>query len=198
MTMAPVPAPLLLAEDLAVGYFLGRKNARVVAGPLQLALYPGELVCLLGPNGAGKSTLLRTLAGLQPPLAGRLVVAGVPLAALGAAERARQLSIVLTDRFEAAALTVQELVSLGRHPHTGWLGGLSGHDHALVRAALEATGTTGVFWAKARASITFCRSPSLSSPTGRAAKPMVPVASSAARTRAWSCPLSPPNQPVWG
>ena len=143
MTMAPAPAPLLLAEDLAVGYFLGRKNARVVAGPLQLALYPGELVCLLGPNGAGKSTLLRTLAGLQPPLAGRLVVGGVPLATLGAAERARQLSIVLTDRLEAAALTVQELVSLGRHPHTGWLGGLSGHDHALVRAALEATGTTG-------------------------------------------------------
>ena len=142
MMMPPPPAPLLLAEDLAVGYFPGRKSARVVAGPLQLALYPGELVCLLGPNGAGKSTLLRTLAGLQPPLTGRLEIGGVPLANLSAAGRARQLSVVLTDRFEAAALTVRELVSLGRHPHTGWLGGLTAHDHAQVAAALAATGTT--------------------------------------------------------
>jgi iron complex transport system ATP-binding protein len=140
--MNPAPAPLLLAEDLSVGYFLGRNNARVVAGPLRLALHPGELVCLLGPNGAGKSTLLRTLAGLQPPLAGRLEVGSLPLAALSAAERARQLSIVLADRPDAATLTVQELVSMGRHPHTGWLGGLSNHDHAQVRAALAATGTT--------------------------------------------------------
>ncbi|MFC6226077.1 ABC transporter ATP-binding protein [Hymenobacter artigasi] len=140
--MAPAPTSLLLAEDLAVGYFLRRKNARVVAGPLHLALHPGELVCLLGPNGAGKSTLLRTLAGLQPPLAGRLEVGGVPLAALSAAERARQLSVVLTDRLDAATLTVQELVRLGRHPHTGWLGSLTAYDHAQVAAALAATGTT--------------------------------------------------------
>ncbi|OGX91323.1 ABC transporter ATP-binding protein [Hymenobacter coccineus] len=135
------PAPLLTAEDLAVGYFLSKKTPRPVAGPLRLALWPGELVCLLGPNGAGKSTLLRTLAGLQPPLGGRLELGGRPLAAMGAAERARQLSVVLTDRVDAGNLAVRELVRLGRHPHTGWLGGLSAHDEARVQAALEATGT---------------------------------------------------------
>jgi len=36
---------------------------------------------------------------------------------------------------------VLELVRLGRHPHTGWLGGLSAHDEAQVQAALAATGT---------------------------------------------------------
>lgn len=113
----------------------------MVAGPLQLTLWPGELVCLLGPNGAGKSTLLRTLAGVQAPLGGQLTISGVPLAGLTPEARARQLSVVLTERLEAGSLTVQELVNLGRHPHTGWLGGLSAHDHAQVRTALAATGT---------------------------------------------------------
>lgn len=138
------PVPLLTAEDLTVGYFVSRNRTRPVAGPLRLALCPGELVCLLGPNGAGKSTLLRTLAGLQPPLSGRLDLGGAALARMSAAERARQLSVVLTDRVDAGNLTVRELVSLGRHPHTGWLGTLSTHDHAHVQAALAATDTAGL------------------------------------------------------
>ena len=139
--LMPTPPPLLTAADLVVGYFAAKNKPRPVAGPLQLALGPGELVCLLGPNGAGKSTLLRTLAGLQPPLSGQLIIAGESLATLSAPERARQLSIVLTDRLDAGNLTVRELVRLGRHPHTGWLGGLSAHDEAQVQAALVATGT---------------------------------------------------------
>jgi iron complex transport system ATP-binding protein len=143
MSLAPPPqsAPILTAESLRVGYAVRKKAPRLVAGPLHLALWPGELVCLLGPNGAGKSTLLRTLAGVQAPLGGQLIVGGRPLASLSPEARARQLSIVLTERIEASHLTVQELVNLGRHPHTGWLGGLSAHDHAQVRAALAATGT---------------------------------------------------------
>ncbi|GAB3635724.1 ABC transporter ATP-binding protein [Hymenobacter arcticus] len=145
MSATPLPAaptPVVTADALTIGY-AGRKGApRLVAGPLHLTLWPGELVCLLGPNGAGKSTLLRTLAGVQAPLGGRLTVGGRPLASLSPEARARQLSIVLTERIDAGYLTGQELVNLGRHPHTGWLGGLSAHDHAQVRAALAATGTT--------------------------------------------------------
>lgn len=39
------------------------------------SLAPGEVLVLRGPNGSGKTTLLRTLAGLQPPLAGTMTVA---------------------------------------------------------------------------------------------------------------------------
>ncbi|APX90734.1 heme ABC exporter, ATP-binding protein CcmA [Brevirhabdus pacifica] len=35
-------------------------------------LNPGEVLILRGPNGIGKTTLLRTVAGLQPPVAGRI------------------------------------------------------------------------------------------------------------------------------
>ncbi|MBR9766022.1 MAG: heme ABC exporter ATP-binding protein CcmA [Rhodobacteraceae bacterium] len=39
---------------------------------VSFALVPGQALILRGPNGSGKTTLLRTLAGLQPALAGTL------------------------------------------------------------------------------------------------------------------------------
>ncbi len=39
---------------------------------LWLSAGSGEVVAVVGPNGSGKSTLLRTIAGLLPPLAGRV------------------------------------------------------------------------------------------------------------------------------
>jgi ABC-type Mn2+/Zn2+ transport system ATPase subunit len=60
-------APLLEARGLAVGH-----GGRPAAEGVDLALAAGECVGVIGPNGAGKTTLLRTLAGLQPPLAGKI------------------------------------------------------------------------------------------------------------------------------
>lgn len=136
--------PLLRAENLAVGYPVsgrgGRTGARRILSGLDLELRPGELVCLLGPNGAGKSTLLRTLAGLQAPLEGRLVVDGGDFAALSPEAWARKTAIVLTERIDGGNLTVQALAELGRHPHTGWSGRLGDADRAAVRRAMEEAG----------------------------------------------------------
>ena len=127
--------PRLATANLAVGY--GR---RIVLQGLDLTVPGGTLVCLVGANGAGKSTLLRTLAGLQPPLAGEVRLDGAPLAALAPTERARKLAVVLTERVSAGALDVYSLVALGRHPWTGRLGTLEPADRAAVAAALDTVG----------------------------------------------------------
>jgi ABC-type cobalamin/Fe3+-siderophores transport system ATPase subunit len=46
----------------------------------------------------------------------------------------------LTERATTDALTVEELVGLGRHPHTGFFGRLDATDHAVVAEAMELTG----------------------------------------------------------
>ena len=45
-------------------------------GPLDLEVAEHEFVAIVGPSGCGKSTLLRLVAGLLPPSAGRVRVAG--------------------------------------------------------------------------------------------------------------------------
>ena len=132
---------ILKTQALAIGYGpAGSAGRKTVADDLDLAVAPGEFVCLLGPNGAGKSTLLRTLAGLQPRLGGGVAVAGEDLARLGAADRARLIAVVLTEKAASPSLRVRELVSSGRHPHTGWFGKLTPADERIITDSLALVG----------------------------------------------------------
>lgn len=135
--MNALAASRIETQSLAIGYAVHRGAPKVVASGIGVRIAAGELVCVLGPNGAGKSTLLRTLAGLQAPLAGRVLLDGVSVHAIPPRQRARALSVVLTDRVSAGLLDVYSLVSLGRSPYTDWAGTLTPHDHDVVQAALR-------------------------------------------------------------
>ena len=63
-------------------------DAAALAGT-NLELGRGEVLCVLGPSGAGKSTLLRVVAGLQPPSAGVVRVAGRDIGRLPPRSRSR-------------------------------------------------------------------------------------------------------------
>ena len=133
-------AAILLTCDLCIGYAPKRRPRMVVAADIGVELLKGELVCLLGPNGAGKSTLLRTLAGLQKPLAGEVILQGRDLHGRPERERARLLGLVLTERVDVGNLSAYALVALGRYPYTGWDGRLSPADAEVVRWAMAAVG----------------------------------------------------------
>ncbi|MCZ8333380.1 MAG: heme ABC exporter ATP-binding protein CcmA [Rhodobacteraceae bacterium] len=78
----------MIVEDLAVA----RGGVPVLEG-LSFRLVAGAALILRGPNGVGKTTLLRTLAGLQPTLAGRV---SVPAESIAYAAHADGLKAVLT------------------------------------------------------------------------------------------------------
>ncbi|MCB1121096.1 MAG: ABC transporter ATP-binding protein [Verrucomicrobiae bacterium] len=129
---------LLETRRLSIGYFDRRKQNRIVAKSIQLDLKRGRFVCLLGPNGTGKSTLIRTLGGLQPPLAGAVELEGKALESFAPGDRARKISLVLTDIQPMGIFSVYSMVALGRHPHTRWTGSLTREDHLKIQWAITA------------------------------------------------------------
>ena len=80
----------MVVENLGVE----RGGVPVLEG-LSFALAAGQVLVLRGPNGSGKTTLLRTLAGLQPPLAGTV---SAPPEAITYAAHADGLKSTLTAR----------------------------------------------------------------------------------------------------
>ncbi len=134
-----MPHPLS-TTSLTVGYTLSRTETHRVLGDVSVHLRQGEIVAFLGANGVGKSTLLRTLGGVQPPLAGTVLLSGDDPERLSLRETAKRVAFVYTDRPASGGLTVRELVGLGRHPYTGFLGVMGEDDHKAVSSAMQAVG----------------------------------------------------------
>ena len=78
--MAAPDAATAASSGLVVEALVRRFGATVAVDGVDLAVPEGAFVCLLGPSGCGKTTLLRTIAGLEVPTAGRVLVGGRDLA----------------------------------------------------------------------------------------------------------------------
>ena len=127
---------LLQAEGLMVAH-----GVRRVLDGVDLTLHRAEIVGVLGPNGSGKSTLLRVLLGAQQPDQGIVRLEGVPLRTLSATARARSLTMVAQPRTPDFALTVRDVVGLGRIPHEPPFGSPGPRDACAIADALEQTAT---------------------------------------------------------
>ena len=115
MSEAPGDAPPALRAEGLTKTYQGAREVEVLRG-VNLTLAPGESLAVTGRSGSGKSTLLATLAGLELPTSGRVLLEGQDLAKLDAAARARRRGARIGFVFQAYRLlptmTARENVAL--------------------------------------------------------------------------------------
>lgn len=85
---------------------------------LDLDLPAGRFIGIIGPNGCGKTTLLDLICRHRTPHKGDIRYAGRPLGAYGKRALARQIALVPQDYSINFPFTVEEVVFMGRYPHT--------------------------------------------------------------------------------
>lgn len=130
---------MIYISNLTIGYKTGKGEVAIAKG-LDGEFRQGELTCLLGRNGMGKSTLLNTIAGFLPPLSGTVTLCGRNITDYTISERARMISLVLTENTAVSGMRVFDLVAMGRSPYTGFWGRLSPEDRVRVTSSLQMVG----------------------------------------------------------
>jgi iron complex transport system ATP-binding protein len=133
---------ILTVNSLKIGFKSGR-NEKVLLSPVNASAKRGELISVIGRNGIGKSTLLRTLTGLQPSLGGDIFLNGENLKDYTGMELAQNVSYISTETVRVSNMNVYDLVSLGRFPHTNWMGRIDPGNHAAIMDALIKTSMSG-------------------------------------------------------
>ncbi len=132
-----MPAPSTLqAQGLSLGY-----GERRVVNDLNLEIPTGKVTIIVGPNACGKSTFLRGMARLLSPSAGSVLLDGKSIHSEPSRDVALKLGILPQGPVAPDGITVNDLVSRGRHPHQGWFRRWNPEDEDAVGAALTATGT---------------------------------------------------------
>ncbi|HQZ13625.1 MAG TPA: ABC transporter ATP-binding protein [Devosia sp.] len=106
----------------------------VVVDDVSLQLPARGITSIIGPNGAGKSTLLGMMSRLLPMNAGTVTVAGLDVTKTPGEVLAKRLAILRQDNQIAARLTVEDLVSFGRYPHSK--GRLNAEDRRHIDEAI--------------------------------------------------------------
>jgi branched-chain amino acid transport system ATP-binding protein len=106
--------PLLELRNIRAAY----EQIEVLHG-VDLVVPAASVVALLGPNGAGKSTTLRVVAGLHPPTAGELIIAGRRIAGARPDDLARAgLCLIPEGKGVFPNLTVRENLRMATYTGT--------------------------------------------------------------------------------
>ncbi len=104
---------LIKATDLHRGYDIGKKRIEVLRG-INLEIKRGEKIFLCGPSGAGKTTLMYTLAGLEKPDKGTIMIGDQELYKLSKSNQARlrnqRMSYIFQNYYLLPELTAVENV----------------------------------------------------------------------------------------
>ena len=114
------------------------RSKQTILHEMSFDLSSGRVLGIVGPNGAGKSTLLKLLYRYHKPTTGTIEIGGTDIWKIKARMAARKVAAVLQEQPTDFALTVREIVTLGRTPHhVGFGGSNDAQDGLVVDAALN-------------------------------------------------------------
>jgi putative ABC transport system ATP-binding protein len=108
------PRALLDAQGITKTFHARSINEVRALQGISLRLAEGEFATIIGGNGAGKSTLLNVLAGVFPPDAGHIILAGQDITRLSEHSRAAVIGRVFQNPFAGTAphLTVAQNLAM--------------------------------------------------------------------------------------
>jgi iron complex transport system ATP-binding protein len=108
---------------------------KAVVEKVSVDIHRGKITSFIGPNGAGKSTLLSMVSRLLDADTGEVLVDNDKVHQMKPNEFSKRVSILKQSNFMNVRLTIRELVSFGRFPHSR--GRLNAEDLRLVEQAME-------------------------------------------------------------
>lgn len=129
---APAASSGICARGVTVTYANGHTALRDAS----FETPAGSITALVGVNGSGKSTLFKAVMGFVPLSAGQVQVLGLPVA-----QAMRQRLMAYVPQSEEVdwnfPVLVQDVVTMGRYGHMGFMRLPRQADRAAVRQALE-------------------------------------------------------------
>ncbi len=118
--------------------WIAPKTNKKILNKISFELKPGRIVGIVGPNGAGKSSLLKLIYRYQLPSTGVVELNGNNIWNLSANKVACNIAAVLQERPSDFALTVSEIISLGRIPYWKSFGKKNiKQDQKIIRDVME-------------------------------------------------------------
>lgn len=118
---------MIVLDNLVLGFNRYKIVSPIVSGHIK----KGSMLAIVGPNGIGKSTLLKTLAGLLPPISGRLKFK-IPVSASSIS----YLPQIKTLDYNYP-LTVFEVVSMGCWPKISLFAKINCYQQMMICRVLK-------------------------------------------------------------
>lgn len=94
-----------------------------------------RITAMIGANGAGKTTLFNVVANLIPAEKGDILLDGVNIHDMKSIEIAKKIAILKQTQQLNLRVTVKELISFGRYPHSK--GRLTAQDYLKIQEAIS-------------------------------------------------------------
>jgi iron complex transport system ATP-binding protein len=127
----------MTAHLVAAGLSWAPRGGAPILTDVSFSVSRGQILAICGANGAGKSTLLRMIYRYLRPATGRITLAEDDLWAMPPRAAARRVAAVLQEQPTDFALTVREMVGLGRTPHRAGMSGAGARDAEVIATALH-------------------------------------------------------------